>query len=57
MEGVSKQVKREVRHSFDQRRSPAIRKRLVHCVQRANGDVHRIKPALGASELRPGAAG
>jgi hypothetical protein len=43
LEGVSKEIKREVRHSFQSSNPGAQRKRLVRCVQRADGNVHRIE--------------
>lgn len=43
LEGVSKEIKREVRHSFESTSPGAQRKRLVHCVRRANGNAHRIE--------------
>ncbi|HVY79105.1 MAG TPA: hypothetical protein VG898_11420 [Solirubrobacterales bacterium] len=43
IDGVSKQIKREVRRSFESSSPGAQRKRLVRCVQRANGNVHRIE--------------
>ncbi len=43
IEGVSGQIKREVRHAFRNSSPGAQRKRLVHCVQRASGNVHRIE--------------
>jgi len=43
LEGVSREIKREVRHSFQSSNPGAQRKRLLHCVQRANGNVHRIE--------------
>lgn len=43
IEGVSTQIKREVRHSFESSNPGAQRRKLVRCVQRANGNVHRIE--------------
>jgi hypothetical protein len=43
IEGVSKEIKREVHHSFEATSPGAKRQRLVHCIQRANGDVQRIQ--------------
>jgi len=43
IEGVSKEVQRQVHHSFHATGSAARRQRLVHCVKRANGDVQRIQ--------------
>ena len=43
LDGVSKEIKREVHRSFESSNPGAQRKRLVRCVQRANGNVHRIE--------------
>ena len=43
LEGIGTQVKREVHRSFEATRPGNRRQKLVHCVQRANGDVHRIQ--------------
>jgi hypothetical protein len=43
IEGVSKEVQRQVHRSFHATGSTARRQKLVHCVQRANGDVQRIE--------------
>jgi len=43
LEGVSTTIKREVHRSFDATRPGNRRQRLVHCVKRADGDVHRIQ--------------
>lgn len=43
LDGVSKEIRREVRHSFESSSPGAQRKKLVRCVQRANGNVHRIE--------------
>lgn len=43
LEGVSKEIKREVHRSFEATSPGAKRKKLVRCVQRANGDVRRIE--------------
>ena len=43
LDGVSKEIKREVHRSFQSSNPGAQRKRFVHCVQRANGNVHRIE--------------
>ena len=43
LEGVSTTIKREVHHSFDETKPGNRRQRLVNCVKRANGDVHRIQ--------------
>ena len=43
IEDVSRQVKREVHRSFEATGPTALRQKLVHCIQRANGNVHRIE--------------
>jgi hypothetical protein len=43
IEGVSKEIKRQVHHSFEATGPTARRQKLVHCVQRAEGDVRRIE--------------
>lgn len=44
LEGVSTQIKREVHHSFEvTKKRGANPQKLVHCVQRANGNVRRIQ--------------
>jgi hypothetical protein len=43
IEGVSTQIKREVHRSFKTTAPGAQRQKLVHCIQRANGNVHRIE--------------
>lgn len=43
LEGVSREIKREVHRSFESSSPGTQRKRLVRCVQRANGNVHRIE--------------
>jgi hypothetical protein len=43
IEGVSKQIKREVHRSFEVTGSTARRQKLVHCIQHAEGNVHRIE--------------
>ena len=43
IEGVSKEIRREVHRSFETSGSAAHRQRLVHCVRHANGDVQRIE--------------
>jgi hypothetical protein len=43
LEGMSTEIKREVHRSFEVTSPGARRKKLVHCVQRANGNVHRIE--------------
>jgi hypothetical protein len=43
IEGVSKQIKREVHRSLEVTGSTARRQKLVHCIRRAGGDVQRIE--------------
>ncbi len=44
LEGVSKQIKREVHRSFEvTKRRGANPQKLVRCVERANGDVKQIQ--------------
>jgi hypothetical protein len=43
MEGVSTEIKREVHRTFEGASPGGQRKKLVHCVQRANGNAHRIE--------------
>jgi hypothetical protein len=44
IEGVSKQIKREVHRSFQVTQKRGVNpQKLVHCIQRANGNVQRIK--------------
>lgn len=43
LEGVSKEIKREVHRSFETTSPGAKRKRLVRCVQQAEGDARRIE--------------
>lgn len=44
LEGMSKQIKREVHHSFEvTKRKGANPQKLVNCVKRANGDVKQIQ--------------
>lgn len=43
LDGVSKEIRREVRRSFQHSSPGAQRKKLVRCVQRADGNVHRIE--------------
>lgn len=43
IEGVSKQIKRDVHRSFKTTSPGSQRQRLVRCVQHANGNVHRIE--------------
>lgn len=43
MEGVSKEIKREVHRTFEGASPGGQRKKLVHCIQRAEGNAHRIE--------------
>ncbi len=43
LDGVSREIKREVHRSFESSNPGAQRKKLVRCVQRASGNVHRIE--------------
>lgn len=44
IEGVNKQIQKEVRQSFrTTRKRGGNPQKLVHCIQRANGDVNRIQ--------------
>jgi hypothetical protein len=43
IEGVSKQIKRQVHRSLEATSPGAKRQRLVRCVKRAEGDVQRIQ--------------
>jgi hypothetical protein len=43
MEGVSKEIKREVHRTFEGASPGGQRKKLVRCVQRAEGNAHRIE--------------
>jgi len=43
IEGVSKEIKRQVRRSFHNSTPGTQRNKLVHCVQRAEGNVHKIE--------------
>ena len=43
IEGVSTEIQRQVHRSFKTAGPGAKRQKLVHCIQRANGDVHRIQ--------------
>jgi hypothetical protein len=44
LNGVGKEIKRQVRHSFQAtKRRGANPQKLVHCIQRANGNVNRIQ--------------
>ena len=44
IEGVNKEIRREVHRSFQTtKRHGGNPQKLVHCIQRANGDVQRIQ--------------
>ena len=43
LEGMGTEIKREVHRSFEVTSPGRQREKLVHCVQRAEGNVHRIK--------------
>lgn len=43
IENVNRKVQREVRRSFHTAKKDGDPKKLVHCIQRAHGDVHRIQ--------------
>ena len=43
IEGVSKEIKRQVHRSFQATGPTARRQKLVHCIQRAEGDVQKIQ--------------
>ena len=43
MEGVSTEIKREVHRTFEGASPGGQRKKLVHCVRRANGNAHKIE--------------
>jgi hypothetical protein len=43
LDGVSKEIKRQVHRSFEATSPGAKRKKLAHCVQRAEGNVHQIE--------------
>ncbi len=43
LEGMSTEIKREVHRSFEVTGPGGQRKKLVHCIQRAEGNVHRIE--------------
>jgi hypothetical protein len=40
---VDREVQRQIRRSFHTAKHNGNPKRLIHCIQRAQGDVHRIK--------------
>ena len=43
IEDVNRQMKREIRRSFHAAKNDGNPRRLVRCIQRAKGDVHRIQ--------------
>jgi hypothetical protein len=43
IEGVSRQIKREVHRSFEVTGSAARKQKLVRCIKHAGGDVQRIE--------------
>jgi hypothetical protein len=43
IEDVNRKIQREIRHSFNTAKKEGNPKRLVKCIQRAHGDVHRIQ--------------
>jgi type III secretory pathway component EscR len=43
IDDVNRKVQREIRRSFHTAKKDGNPKRLVKCIQRANGDVHRIQ--------------
>ncbi len=43
LEGMSATIKREVHRSFDATKPGGRRQNLLHCVQHAHGNVHRIE--------------
>ena len=43
LEGMGTEIKRDVHRSFKSTGPGAQRQKLVHCVQRAGGNVHRIE--------------
>jgi hypothetical protein len=43
IDGVNKQVQREIRKSFQVAKKNGNPKKLVKCIERAQGDVHRIR--------------
>ncbi len=43
LEGMSTEVKRQVHRSFEVTSPGLRRQKLVHCVQHANGNVHRME--------------
>lgn len=43
LDGVSTEIKREVHRTFEGASPGGQRKKLVHCIQRAEGNAHRIE--------------
>ncbi len=43
IEDVNRQVRIQIRHSFHTAQKHGSPKKLVRCIRRANGDVHRIQ--------------
>jgi hypothetical protein len=43
IEGVNRKVQREIKRSFEQSQQHGHSNKLVHCIQHAHGDVHRIE--------------
>jgi hypothetical protein len=43
LDGVSTEIKREVHRTFEGASPGGQRKKLVHCVQRAEGNAHKIE--------------
>jgi hypothetical protein len=43
LEGMSTTIKREVHRSFEATKPGTRRRRLIHCVKRAHGDVHKVE--------------
>jgi hypothetical protein len=43
IEDVNRKVQREIKRSFEQSQQHGHANKLVHCIQHAHGDVHRIE--------------
>jgi hypothetical protein len=43
LQNVNREVRRQVTHSFHVTKAHGNPKKLIHCVQRAEGDVHKIQ--------------
>ena len=43
IEDVNRKVQREIKRSFEQSQQHGHADKLVHCIQHAHGDVHRIE--------------